>query len=75
MIVNIRNAAKYLGITERTVYNLINEGIFPKPKETFSIDGKGKIVRSWEEEELDKFRPQLRKRGKPKKNRDTQQVS
>jgi predicted DNA-binding transcriptional regulator AlpA len=62
MITNIRNAAKYLGIGERTVYNLIEEKLFPEPKEIIDMGG-GKILRTWKEEDLDKFRSEIRCRG------------
>ena len=62
MITNIRNAAKYLDIGERTVYHLIGEGIFPKPTEIIDMGG-GKILRSWKEKDLDEFRSQIRQRG------------
>ena len=62
MITNIRNAAKYLNIGERTVHNLIEEGIFPQPAETIDMGG-GKILRSWKESDLDNFRDKIRQRG------------
>ena len=64
MITNIQQAAKYLGISSRTVIRMINEEIFPKPLQTIEI-GKGKILRSWKEEDLDAFRPKLRPPHRP----------
>jgi predicted DNA-binding transcriptional regulator AlpA len=62
MITNIRNAAKYLGIGERTVYSLMEQGLFPQPAETLDMGG-GKILRTWKEQDLDEFRPKIKQRG------------
>ncbi len=67
MITNIKEAAKYLGISARTVIRMINEGIFPKPCQTMEI-GKGKVLRSWKKEDLDAFRSYLRPPHRPKKS-------
>lgn len=64
MITNIQEAAKYLGISPRTVIRMIHEGIFPKPIQTIEI-GKGKILRSWKEKDLEAFRPSLRPPHRP----------
>ena len=66
MITNIQQAAKYLGISARTVIRMINEGIFPEPIQSMEI-GKGKILRSWKEEDLDALRCNLRPPHRPKK--------
>jgi predicted DNA-binding transcriptional regulator AlpA len=65
MITNIREAAKYLGISARTVIRMINDGIFPEPSQSIEI-GKGKILRSWKEKDLDAFRSHLRPAHRPK---------
>ena len=65
MVTNIRQAAKYLGISSRTVIRMINEGIFPKPNHSMEI-GKGKVLRSWKEEDLEAFRSSLRPPHRPK---------
>ena len=72
MITNIQEAAKYLGISSRTVIRMINEGIFPKPVQSIEI-GKGKILRSWNQEDLEAFRPNLRLPCRPK-NKVTKSV-
>jgi predicted DNA-binding transcriptional regulator AlpA len=67
MITNIREAAKYLGISARTVLRMIAEGIFPEPSQSVEI-GKGKILRSWKDIDLETFRPHLRPPYRPKRS-------
>jgi predicted DNA-binding transcriptional regulator AlpA len=64
MIYTTKKAAEYLGISERTVHRLIQEGVFPAPVEEFKMDQK-KTMRYWREEDLEKYRSQLRPRGRP----------
>ncbi len=64
MIYTTKKASEYLGISERTVHRLIKKGVFPLPTEEFKID-KIKTMRCWIEKDLDMFRTQLRKPGRP----------
>lgn len=64
MIYTTKKAAEFLGVAERTVHRLIKQGVFPPPAEEFKIDEK-KTMRYWKESDLDAFRTQLRKRGRP----------
>lgn len=71
MILTIKDAAKYLGISSRTVQRLINDGKFPNAvSETeFGKDYRGSEIRRlrcWKEEDLDHFKTQLRSVGRPK---------
>ncbi len=65
MITNIREAAKYLGISARTILRMLDEGIFPEPSQSIEI-GKGNILRSWKDKDLEAFRPHLRPPHRPK---------
>lgn len=75
MIFGAPNTAKYLGISERTVFRLIkeatkgsawNEEVFPKP--CMEIERGSQTLRFWEEKNLDAFRPHLKKRGRQPQN-------
>ena len=77
MILTIKDAAKYLGISPRTIQRLITEGKFPPAiSETeFGNDYRGEVVRKlrcWKEKDLDKFKEQLRSVGRPKANKNCQ---
>lgn len=65
MIQGIREAAKYLGISERTIYRMIDEGTFPQPSKVEREDEKGRKHCSWKEKDLNNFRQYLRTRGRP----------
>lgn len=65
MIHGVREAAKYLTISERTIYRMINEGVFPEPCQVEKQDEKGRKYRCWKERELDDLRQYLRSRGRP----------
>lgn len=65
MIHGIREAAKYLEISERTIYRMIDEGTFPKPSKVEKEDEKGRKYRCWKEKDLENFRIYLRSRGRP----------
>jgi hypothetical protein len=75
MIFGAPNAAKYLGISERTVFRLIKEAlkrdiwdkeVFPKP--SMEVERGCQTLRFWEERDLDTFRPHIRKRGRQPQN-------
>jgi len=71
MILTIKDAAKYLGISSRTVQRLINDGNFPQPisQTDFGKDFTGTNIRKlrcWKEEDLDQFKLSLRSPGRPK---------
>lgn len=72
MILTINDAAKYLGVSSRTVQRLINAGEFPKPvgETDFGKDFKGsqRKLRCWKEEDLDAYKNKLRDKGRPKKS-------
>jgi excisionase family DNA binding protein len=61
----IKDAAKYLGISDRTIQRMMKEGIFPEPSVTIDIGGNRKL-RRWKQEDLDTVKPHLRGRGRPK---------
>jgi len=63
----LKDAAKYLGKSDRTIQRMIKEGIFPEPSVIIELGGKRKL-RRWKEADLDAFRPQLRSKGRPKTN-------
>lgn len=77
MILTINDAAKYLEISARTVQRLIKEGKFPLPigETEFGKDYTGSTMRKlrcWREEDLDKFKSQLRTVGRPKNDKNCQ---
>jgi len=61
----LKDAAKYLGKSDRTIQRMIKEGIFPEPSVIIELGGKRKL-RRWKEADLEAFRPQLRSKGRPK---------
>lgn len=74
LIFGAPNAAKYLGISERTVFRLIkeatkdsswNEEIFPKP--SLEVERGPQTLRFWQDKDLDAFRPNIRKPGRQHK--------
>lgn len=77
MILTIKDAAKYLGISSRTIQRLIKEGKFPKPvgEAEFGKDYTGQTMRKlrcWREEDLDQFKKQLRSVGRPSCDKNCQ---
>ena len=71
MIFGAPTAAKYLGISERTVFRLIKEAVQDKTwnKEVFptpcmEVKRGRQTLRFWEEKDLDNFRPHIRKPGR-----------
>lgn len=72
MVSNMKEAAKYLGISDRTVQRLIKQNIFPEPCITVNINKKHK-QRCWKKEVLDTLKPKLRSKGRPpKKTKESQ---
>ena len=61
----IKEAAKYLGISDRTIQRMIKEGIFPEPSVTIDLGGNRKL-RRWKQADLEVCRPHLRQRGRPR---------
>ena len=61
----VKEAANYLGISDRTIQRMMKEGIFPEPSVTINIGGDRQI-RRWNEEDLDAFKPHVRGKGRPK---------
>lgn len=77
MILTIKDAARYLGISSRTVQRLINNGTFPEAisQTNFGKDFTGSTLRQlrcWKEEDLDKFKLNLRSPGRPKIDKNCQ---
>lgn len=64
LVFGIIEAAKYLGITKKTVHAMINEEIFPQPVILQNI-GK-RVIKVWKKSDLDTFRPSLRAPHRPK---------
>ncbi len=64
IVCGVIEAAKYLGITKKTVHAMINEGIFPEPHVLQHV-GK-RIIKIWAKSALDKFKPKLRPPHRPK---------
>lgn len=58
VILGVIEVAKYLSTTRKTIYKLIQEGLFPTP--VFSQKVGKRTMRAWEISELEKFRPRLR---------------
>lgn len=61
----IKEAADYLGISDRTIQRMMKDGLFPEPSVTIDLGGDRKL-RRWKQTELDSCKDSLRKRGRPK---------
>ena len=64
LIVGKCEAARYLGCTPRTIFTACREGRFPMPQK-----GAGGCGLVWNSDDLDAWRPQMRRPGKQRKTR------
>ncbi len=65
-ILGVRNAAKYLKVSERTMHRLQADESFPAPIRTVEMgEGKNKkTIRIWQKEDLNSFQEILKTRNK-----------